>query len=71
MDAQISWLQFPPPLAIQLTIVAAWVGIVILLAEWLNRYTTAGPEVVRKVVHIGTGNVILLAWWLSIPAWIG
>ncbi|MBV8885919.1 MAG: phosphatidate cytidylyltransferase [Chroococcidiopsidaceae cyanobacterium CP_BM_RX_35] len=25
----------------------------------------------RKVVHIGTGNVILLAWWLSIPASVG
>ena len=25
----------------------------------------------RKVVHIGTGNVILLAWWLKIPAWVG
>ena len=23
----------------------------------------------RKVVHIGTGNIILLAWWMSIPAW--
>ena len=26
---------------------------------------------VRKVVHIGVGNVILLAWWLKIPAWVG
>lgn len=25
----------------------------------------------RKVVHMGTGNVILLAWWLQMPAWIG
>jgi phytol kinase len=27
--------------------------------------------VVRKVVHIGTGNVILFAWWLNIPVWVG
>lgn len=25
----------------------------------------------RKVVHIGTGNVILLAWWFQMPAWLG
>lgn len=46
-------------------------GTVILSAEGLNRYTSLEPEVVRKVVHIGTGNVILLAWWLQMPAWIG
>jgi phytol kinase len=26
---------------------------------------------VRKIVHIGTGNVILIAWWLDIPASVG
>jgi len=70
-DTSIPWLQFSPPLAIQLAIVGAWVGAVILSAEWLNRYTLVDPEVSRKVVHIGTGNVILLAWWLDIPAWLG
>jgi len=70
-DAPISWLQFPPSLAIQLMIVGAWVGTVIFLAEWLSRYTTVGTETVRKVVHIGTGNVILLAWWFGVPAWLG
>ncbi len=29
------------------------------------------PEIARKVVHIGTGNVILLAWWLQFPTWVG
>lgn len=28
-------------------------------------------ELTRKVVHIGTGNVILLAWWLNIPPILG
>jgi phytol kinase len=28
------------------------------------------PELVRKVVHIGTGNVLLIAWWLHIPTWL-
>lgn len=42
-----------------------------LLAEWLNHSKIGGPEIVRKVVHIGVGNVILLAWWLQIPEWVG
>jgi phytol kinase len=28
------------------------------------------PELVRKVVHIGTGHVLLIAWWLQIPTWL-
>lgn len=65
------WFESAPPLWLQIALVAVWLGLVGLLAEGLNRYTQAGAEVVRKVVHIGTGNVILLAWWLQIPAWIG
>lgn len=42
-----------------------------LLAEGLSHYTSANSEVVRKVVHIGAGNVILLAWWFQLPAWLG
>jgi phytol kinase len=38
-----------------------WLG-----AEVLRRQEIA-PETVRKVVHIGTGHVILLAWGLKIP----
>lgn len=30
-----------------------------------------GPELTRKVVHIGAGHVILLAWWFAVPAWTG
>lgn len=29
------------------------------------------PELTRKIVHIGAGHVILIAWWLNIPAWTG
>ncbi len=65
-----SWL-IDPPLWFQLTIAGAWLGLVGLTAEWLHRTKAAGPETVRKVVHIGAGNVILLAWWLGIPASIG
>jgi phytol kinase len=54
-----------------LVILAGWIGGVILLAEGLNRLQIADAEVIRKIVHIGIGNVILLAWWLQIPPWLG
>ena len=52
-------------------LVALWLGLVVLVAEGLHRYRLAQPEIVRKVVHIGAGNVILLAWWLQVPGWLG
>ncbi len=51
--------------------VAAFLGAIILLAESLNRAIFSDAELTRKVVHIGAGNVILLAWWFQIPPWIG
>lgn len=55
----------------QIIFVGVWLGVILLLAEALNRLLSVNPEISRKVVHIGTGNVILVAWWLHIPAWIG
>lgn len=59
------------PLWLQIGVVALWLGMVGLAAEWLHRSQIASPEVVRKVVHIGVGNVILLAWWMHTPIWLG
>ncbi|MEM9217496.1 MAG: diacylglycerol/polyprenol kinase family protein [Cyanobacteria bacterium P01_F01_bin.150] len=55
----------------QIIAVAVWLGLVSLAALVGKRSPFGSPEVVRKIVHIGTGNVILLAWWFYIPAWIG
>lgn len=55
----------------KIAIAAVWVGAIVLTAELLHRYTSTDPEKIRKIVHIGTGQVILLAWWLHIPAWVG
>nr|WP_287522431.1 SEC59/DGK1/VTE5 family protein [Okeania sp. SIO2C2] len=60
-----------PNIFIQVFLVGAWLGIILIFAEVLNRFAKVDPEISRKVVHIGTGNVILLAWWLQIPAWVG
>ena len=56
-------------LIIQISAVATWLGLVFLASEILHRLEQ-DPELVRKVVHIGTGNVLLIAWWLHIPTWI-
>lgn len=60
-----------PGLWVQITIVGVWLGFVLVLAEGLYQVTNASSEIVRKIVHIGTGNVIILAWWLQVPAWLG
>ncbi|GCA81180.1 diacylglycerol/polyprenol kinase family protein [Microcystis aeruginosa] len=52
-------------------LVACYLVVLILIAEKLKRVFSTDGEITRKVVHIGTGNVILLAWWLNIPAWVG
>jgi phytol kinase len=56
---------------LQITIVAVWVLLMLLIAWVVYRFASGDPEIVRKIVHIGTGNVILLAWWLDIPASVG
>jgi len=60
-----------PTLWLQIGLAATWVGLVVLLAVSLQAWKVVEPEVIRKVVHIGTGNVILFAWWLKIPAAVG
>jgi phytol kinase len=56
---------------LRIATVPVYVGAIVLTAELLHRYTDTNPEQVRKIVHIGTGNVILLAWLLELPAWVG
>lgn len=60
-----------PKIWLQIGLVGVWLGVILLIAEGLNRFASTDVELSRKIVHIGTGNVILLAWWLQIPAWIG
>lgn len=65
---------FPDPpssLALQLLFAGVWLAFVFGSAELLKRSISTDPEITRKVVHIGTGNIILLAWWLDIPTWVG
>lgn len=71
MSHSIPTLESIPDLWLQVGIVVLVLGVVVLLAETLYRRVSADSELVRKVVHIGTGNIILLAWWLKLPTWVG
>ena len=44
----------------------AWLAVVVAMALLMRRLRPDQREWSRKVVHIGTGPVILLAWWLQI-----
>ncbi|MBE9222843.1 phosphatidate cytidylyltransferase [Cyanobacterium stanieri LEGE 03274] len=53
-----------------ISLVGFYLGILILISEILRRYYRANSEITRKIVHIGAGQVILLAWWLNIPSYL-
>lgn len=63
--------EFTPTLWLHIGIVGLILSAIVLLAETLHRRAATGPELVRKVVHVGTGNIILVAWWLQLPTWVG
>lgn len=50
--------------------VALFLAAVVAVAEYLSRRFQSDSELTRKIVHISTGNVILLAWWFQIPPWV-
>ncbi len=58
-------------LAEKIAIAALWLGLVGLTAWLVYQRPQVNPEITRKIVHIGTGNVVLIAWALAIPAWVG
>ena len=45
-----------------------YLGSLITVADRIGKSTAGNGELTRKILHIGAGNVILLAWWLQIPA---
>jgi phytol kinase len=64
-------LEISPFLPLSTSFIALYLGLLLLIAERLKSWLPKDGEITRKVVHIGTGNVILLAWWLQIPTWVG
>jgi len=64
-------LELPAFSATTLGLTALYLAAIIGCAEGLNRWTALSAESTRKIVHIGSGNIILFAWFLHIPAWVG
>ena len=48
-------------------IIAIWIVIVLLSSLWCTNYLPKQEELSRKIIHIGTGPVILLAWLFDLP----
>ena len=51
-----------------LLLIAAWMALVLIGAMLTSQRWPERKELSRKIVHIGTGPVVLLAWWLQLPA---
>ncbi len=65
-----SWLGSIADFVFPLGIIFLYLTAIITVAEGLNRQNADNSELTRKIVHIGSGNVIFLAWWLNISGWI-
>ena len=52
---------------IAIFVIALWITIILLIAFLCKRYFPKKEELSRKIIHIGTGPVILLAWLFDIP----
>ena len=48
-------------------LITSWIIICILIAIYVRQNFPYQRELSRKIVHIGIGPVIPLAWWLQIP----
>ena len=55
------------PIQIAVFVIALWIIIILLIAFLCKRYFPKKEELSRKIIHIGTGPVILLAWLFDIP----
>ncbi len=55
------------PIQIALLFIGLWITIILLIAILAKIYFPKQEELSRKIIHIGTGPVILLAWLFHIP----
>ena len=52
---------------VSIGIIGLWISFLLIIAIISKRNLPEAKELSRKIVHIGIGPVIPLAWWLSIP----
>lgn len=51
-----------------LSIVGLWILFILILAIVTRKKLPSQKELSRKIIHIGTGPIIPIAWWLQIPS---
>ena len=55
------------PIQIAIFVIVLWIVIILLIAFLCKKYFPKKEELSRKIIHIGTGPVILFAWLFNIP----
>ncbi|MBW3042957.1 diacylglycerol/polyprenol kinase family protein [Prochlorococcus marinus] len=55
------------PIQIAIFVIALWIITILVIAFLCKRFFPKKEELSRKIIHIGTGPVILLAWLFDIP----
>ena len=55
------------PIQIAIFVIALWITTTLVIAFLCKKYFPKADELSRKIIHIGTGPVILLAWSFDIP----
>ena len=55
------------PIPIAIFVIALWIVTILVIAFFCKKYFPKKEELSRKIIHIGTGPVILLAWLFDIP----
>ena len=48
-------------------IIGLWILLILILAFFCKKYFPEKEELSRKIIHIGTGPVIILAWVFNLP----
>jgi len=55
------------PIQIAIFVIALWIITILVIAAVCKKYFPRQEELSRKIIHIGTGPVILIAWFFDIP----
>tara|TARA_B100000579_G_scaffold248471_1_gene204137 strand:- start:250 stop:903 length:654 start_codon:yes stop_codon:yes gene_type:complete len=55
------------PIHLAIIVIALWITVILIIAFLCKRLFPQKEELSRKIIHIGTGPVIILAWLFNIP----
>jgi len=55
------------PIQLAIVVIALWIITILVISFLCKKYFPKKEELSRKIIHIGTGPVILFAWLFDIP----